>query len=518
MSLATTGAGRSKGQNAATDIVFCTFNDADGTSLDAYSWLNPGDVRPGPAQWVEGAGNWDIQGGKAREAATATTWMYATIETGVDDIITITASVTLADAANSYVGVCFRYADGDNLFRFALSPDRGAATVDTFLVQRVGAAQTILASVEQDWVAGSIHALKVTLLGQIISCYVDDMLMFTVNTALNIANTIHGLAGYNTAAHDENWRLDDFRVAPTSSQVLATPAATALADMPIAVDQHGFEECGGLLYVVGGEIRVSGTSGNGTYAYDPVANSWSTLAVLPIAVQSPILRSVGGKLYLIGGLRHADMYYSPKCYEYDPALDTWTEKADMPTGREDMGSAVVDGKIYVFGGLSAGPTPLTILEVYDPATDTWDETKADLPVAKQLGDFGAACNGKIYAIGATNVMTGYPALIPVVTVYEYDPSLDTWTAVANMPRPRCYKEVAPIGNRLYVVCGAFTSTTDVTDTIWAYDTISNGWLGGAIAPYSARGVSLAEYNGSIYMSGGCNAAGALVASLYRLDF
>ena len=66
------------------------------------------------------------------------------------------------------------------------------------------------------------------------------------------------------------------------------------------------------------------------------------------------------------------------CFAQGP----WTQKeADMPTGRWELSTCVVDGKIYAIGG--AGPVyqALGTVEVYDPATDSWDTTKTRMPTA-----------------------------------------------------------------------------------------------------------------------------------------
>lgn len=129
-----------------------------------------------------------------------------------------------------------------------------------------------------------------------------------------------------------------------------------LADMPEGLEQHGFEELNGLLYVVGG--RSDTDHSNRTYAYDPASNTWSRKADLPpdvVGVQSPVLRAVNGKLYLIGGHNSQIHETFNRTFEYNPATNNWIEKAPMPTIREDMASAVVNEKIYVMGGLYTYP-------------------------------------------------------------------------------------------------------------------------------------------------------------------
>lgn len=275
--------------------------------------------------------------------------------------------------------------------------------------------------------------------------------------------------------------------------------------MPIATSQHGFAECGEKFYAVAGQ-STAGAHLASTQEYDPASDTWAAKADLPYAYQSGVLRTVNGKLYSIGGYSSdADAWYDD-VYEYDPALNTWTAKTDMPTPREDMGSAVIDGKIYVFGGLTTGATPTKVLEIYDPATDTWDSTKADMPDFKQLGDFGAAYDGKVYAIGATNTMAGYPNLTPTTTVYQYNPATDAWSTVAPIPAAVCYTEIIEHGSYLYVITGATTSTTDYSDAIYRYNPASDTWTYIGKWRYSMARTAGLSYGGKIYLSGGFDGA------------
>lgn len=275
------------------------------------------------------------------------------------------------------------------------------------------------------------------------------------------------------------------------------------------VNQHGFEECGGLLYAVAGE--AAGGMTNAVYAYDPAANTWAAKENYPISVQSPVLRAAGGKLYGIGGYNSSTGTFYKKVYEYDPGANTWTEKTDMPTAREDMGSAVIGTKIYVFGGVAA-PTLYKCLEIYDTATDTWT-TGADMPDYKLLGDFGAALDGYVYAIGATNTFADYPTLHPVVTCYKYNPSTDTWSTIADMPASNCYTEVAVLNGKLYTAAGCPVDTTHYSNAMYEYNPATDTWATLA-APAAVRGAGLAEYNGAIYMCGGYN--GDYTTALYKI--
>jgi hypothetical protein len=73
---------------------------------------------------------------------------------------------------------------------------------------------------------------------------------------------------------------------------------------------------------------------------------------------------------------------------YDPATDTWTTAADrLPTFRASLTAAVVDGRIYAIGG-NLGPerVPSSAVEEYAPGLP--DNISVTNPAGKLLGTWG----------------------------------------------------------------------------------------------------------------------------------
>ena len=286
-----------------------------------------------------------------------------------------------------------------------------------------------------------------------------------------------------------------------------------LANMPLPKDQHGFEACNGKLYSVGGRTALS--SPKKLYEYNPLTNTWATKADMPWSTgterQSASWNVVNGKLYFIGGLANPAVLYG-EVYMYDPSNDTWTQKATMPTVREDYGSAVYNGKIYCFGGINketGSYAALKILEVYDPVANTWDITKADMPTEKCFGDFGICCNGKIYAISASNTYVGYPdAAVVSTTVYRYDPETNTWDTVAPIPVGVAYCDMVAVGTNIYVVGGWKGGNSlaqpliNISNKVYKYDTVADSWSEHYTLQTPLTGAACCAYNGEIYVNGG----------------
>lgn len=119
----------------------------------------------------------------------------------------------------------------------------------------------------------------------------------------------------------------------------------------------------------------------------------------------------------------------------------------MPTPRTFVAGAVVDGKLYVIGGQSQAFAESGIVEVYDPATDTWSSGSA-MPTPRQLLSAGVL-NGKIYVAGGQTATNN-----ALDTVEVYDPSTDSWTSSTSMLTARNGLATAVVGSTLYAIGGA----------------------------------------------------------------
>ena len=133
------------------------------------------------------------------------------------------------------------------------------------------------------------------------------------------------------------------------------------------------------------------------------------------------------------------------------AQGPWTEKAHMPTPRTVAAAAVFDGKIYVLGGFST----LKTVEVYDPATNKWDTSKAPMPTGKDHFTAGVV-DGIIYAISEK-------------TVEAYNPKTDTWESKNQMPTPRGGMMSAVVDGKIYVMGGTLGPDWIPFKTVEVYD-------------------------------------------------
>jgi N-acetylneuraminic acid mutarotase len=201
--------------------------------------------------------------------------------------------------------------------------------------------------------------------------------------------------------------------------------------------------------------------------------SWTTLEPMPSSAgiwgRAAV---VNGKIYLMG---------RDVTFEYNPVIDTWTNKTQMPTPRRSFAVAACQNKIYVIGGVVGGAAedfPTTgINEVYDPATDSW-ENKTSMPTKRSQLNANVV-NGKIYLIGGR---TGQ-AYSTVALNQVYDPETDTWTSKKQIPYPVVDYASAVVDNKIYIVGGQdeFHGPINLNFT-QIYDPENDSWSQGTPIP------------------------------------
>ena len=192
-------------------------------------------------------------------------------------------------------------------------------------------------------------------------------------------------------------------------------------------------------------------------------SGWSGLDSLPEGIADQTVAVYHDSVfYSIGGYGVNDSTYLNKNYEYNLAANTWIEKTPMPTKRWGMVAVEFNDKIYVFGGVDS-VTDCFKNEVYDPATDSWDTTKSDIPyyLAGQ-GIMGVKYGDKIH-------------LFYYGTHYEYDPETDIYTQKADAPYETRWGTCALVNNKIYVIGGYKYGGGFTTNYNEEYDPSSDSW-------------------------------------------
>ncbi|MBI4569401.1 MAG: hypothetical protein HY719_13480 [Planctomycetes bacterium] len=210
---------------------------------------------------------------------------------------------------------------------------------------------------------------------------------------------------YVIGGHDGAAALKSVEVFDASKEAMGTAAA----DLSTARNYAAAAIVDGKIYVFGG--ASSKTSSPGTILasaekYDPATNKWTAIKALPSARWAAMATSTGGKVYLFGGKDSAGKALK-ETQVYDPATDAYTKKKDSVVPRAAGVAAPYDGKVFILGGEYQPPAEFittqgntietNIVQVYDPAADSWGVRPSMLTPSAYLG--GTICNGYGYLFG-----------------------------------------------------------------------------------------------------------------------
>lgn len=261
----------------------------------------------------------------------------------------------------------------------------------------------------------------------------------------------------------------------------------------------------------GNSLAASASSGDNTFVFfDDFENwsqsspGWSIAQDLPVPRADIATAVYDGKLYSFGGYNTNDADIRDETFVYDPALNTWDEtKAPMPTERWGMIAVELNGMIYVFGGEGNGGLGINVNERYNPMSDTWLTMPTPCPAELAThGLMGVVYGNKIH-------------LFCMYAHYEYDPVLDTYTSKAPVPLQlkwgTCAVANSSDGTRIYIIGGnAYADPANPYDYVgpanftFEYNPDDNSWVEKAPMPVSRYGATRENpvINGKIYVTHG----------------
>lgn len=248
----------------------------------------------------------------------------------------------------------------------------------------------------------------------------------------------------------------------------ATNHWSVLGNAPIPESHVGTATDGTTVYFAGGfrgHWRGQNTPTSADFwMYDTQSNTWTQGPSLPDSRGAGGLVLVDRTLHFFGGLMPDGMTDSDDHWtlNLDNQAAGWASAAPMPDARNHLGYASVGGKVYAIGGQhvldESGGVDATV-NVYDPATDTWD-TAAPLPLRRShLHNSTFVYNDKIYCIGGTDF--GGNASSQILT---YDPVANQWTNVGRLPTARAATVARAIGDNLIVTTGTPTGVLPQNNT------------------------------------------------------
>lgn len=181
---------------------------------------------------------------------------------------------------------------------------------------------------------------------------------------------------------------------------------------------------------------------------------------------------------------------------------TWVKLRGMPTARSETHAVELNGKIYVAGGFKNGGITSwhssNTLEVFDPVLNEWGSLK-NMP-RKLNHHQTAAHDEKIYVFG------GYPELNCCEadgSSWVYDPAADVWKSIAPMPDSRAGGMAVSLGKYIYVVGGTSSifRQEPISDLL-RYDPAADLWEEMSPLLIQRDHVAAVSYDGKIYAFAG----------------
>ncbi len=225
---------------------------------------------------------------------------------------------------------------------------------------------------------------------------------------------------------------------------------------------------------------------------------WTRGDSMPTARNSLLAATIGGRLFVVGG--HDGKGDSPVLEVYDPATDSWRRLAALPkvdsgnAGRYGGAVGVIDGKLYLAGGWRIRPPiPTRSLLIYDPGTDRW-RRGANMPTLSACSVAGVI-RRRLYVLTACDGHSGFRK-----SLHVYDPDRNAWSRLRDARHAHADAAVGVIGGKLYVAGGGEWGKP--TPALEVYDPGTNRWS--AKAPMSAAraGAAAGVIDGKLYVVGG----------------
>jgi N-acetylneuraminic acid mutarotase len=252
----------------------------------------------------------------------------------------------------------------------------------------------------------------------------------------------------------------------------------------------------------------NGKDSSALYVLDPVAGTWTELAGATDAREGAAHGFINGKLYITGGTGPGGGN-DPKLEIYNTTTNTWsTGSSTDPDPRFSAGSAVLNGKLYTVGGCSGFACGMTDVEAYDPAAGSWTQLAA-YPEPTSW-ESCAGIQGELYCAGGTSSQGGASR-----HAYKFDPSANTWSKIADLPIPLWGSAYAAANGQLVMSTGVTESlgAQEATNQSFAYDPSSNSWT--ALANADQAGAKAGGALG-FYKVGGELGNGTLTPAVQRL--
>jgi N-acetylneuraminic acid mutarotase len=226
-------------------------------------------------------------------------------------------------------------------------------------------------------------------------------------------------------------------------------------------------------FTIGDTVYIGGGSAGDTcfYKFDPTSNQWTAKHAIPPRAFG-VSFTIGSKGYMALGqsdpTNAGQASVTNDLWQYDPTTDQWTKEANFPGKARDAAFAfVVGNKAYVGGGTDTGYNVYRDFYSYDPSINKWD-TLGFLPDYLYFNS--------TFVIGNYGyVATGVETTNEISSMWQYDPSKDSWNQMSAFPgAPRESAVAFALNGMGYLGLGQSEYTTVFKD-FYSYDPTQDQW-------------------------------------------
>jgi len=193
----------------------------------------------------------------------------------------------------------------------------------------------------------------------------------------------------------------------------------------------------------------------------------------------------------------------------------WKTKAALPTPVDSGAIESIDGIIYVVGGFNThlpnGTNALSSVYAYDPTTNSWT-TIASLPRPRYDGNGAAVINSQLYVAGG---WTQVNPPLPHNDLFVYDPPTNTWTSKASIPHLSGCGASGAIRGMLYLYtpCAGVSAFTNLFDV---YDPANDSWTSLPAPNVAHSQPAFGVINDKFYIAGGQDENGSEVTNVLEV--
>ena len=226
-----------------------------------------------------------------------------------------------------------------------------------------------------------------------------------------------------------------------------------------------------------------------------IEERWQQLAPMPQPRRDMAVVAYDGNIYTAGG--EGPDGVSGDVFRYLLEEDRWEALSGKPTPVTEVQAALIGERIYLPGGKLSNGQPTSVLEIYDPRSDSW-ETGAPLP--RSISAYAlAAFEGQLYLFG------GWDGTQVLSQIYIYDPVEDAWQVGSPMTAARRDASAVALTDKI-ALTGGRNDRNLFADTLVYFPSRDrrgeNPWGNLPDLPEPRHSFGLASIYDSLYVIGG----------------